>query len=172
MNRRLTRDGRKPSAAHDAPDGSPQDAVGALQAALAAEHLAVHGYGVVGAQLSGSAKETASEHWRAHRAHRDALAARLRDHAAEPVAAAPAYRLPVSATGPGSARRLAARLEDAALAAHVALAGTAEPALRRMAAQAMQDAAARAVRWRGGAPADAFPGLPPEAVDPRGAAGP
>ncbi len=69
-------------------------AVGALQAALAAEHAAVYGYGVAGAHLSGARQKAAAQDWQIHEASRDALAAMITARGAQPVAAAAAYRLP------------------------------------------------------------------------------
>jgi hypothetical protein len=41
-------------------------AAAALQGALAAEHAAVYGYGVVGAMLAGTAQVDARADWTAH----------------------------------------------------------------------------------------------------------
>ncbi|SEG61834.1 protein of unknown function [Thermomonospora echinospora] len=145
--------------------------VEALQAALAAEHAAVYGYGVVGAGLSGAGQETARLVMNAHRTRRDQLTAHLVQRRARPVAAAAAYRLPVRVTSAKTAAELAAVLEDRALAAHLALAGAEEADLRRYAALAMQEAMSRSVGWRrsagGRAVPPAFPGLPQGAPAPR-----
>jgi hypothetical protein len=144
----------------------------ALQAALRAEHAAVYGYGVVGARLRGPLQRSARSFWHAHRVQRDALAARITAAGAEPEAAAVAYTLPAEVTSTRSAAHVAAVLEDDLVTAYAGLAGAAEPALRTLAARAMQDAMARAVRWRSEAdrpasPASAFPGLPPASLRPR-----
>lgn len=141
--------------------------VEALQAALAAEHAAVYGYGVVGAGLSGPDQGTARIVMDAHRTRRDQLTEHLVQRGAQPVAAAAAYRLPVRVTSARTAAELAAVLEDRVLAAYVALAGAEEAGLRRYAALVMQEAASRSIGWRrtagvrGASPA--FPGLPGEA---------
>ncbi|NVI92331.1 ferritin-like domain-containing protein [Actinomadura sp. BRA 177] len=139
-----------------------------VRTALAAEHAALYGYGVLGARLSGSLRETAKEMWDGHRAQRDELESIL---SGEPVPAAPAYRLPVRVTDARSAARLAAALEDDLVAAYVGLAGLSSPDLRAFAADSAQRAAARAARWRQKAgvavPRDAFPGLPQAALSPR-----
>ena len=46
-------------------------------AALAAEHAAVYGYGVVGAHLDNAGKATARDAEQAHRNRRDAIADRI-----------------------------------------------------------------------------------------------
>ncbi|NUR64772.1 MAG: DUF4439 domain-containing protein, partial [Streptomyces sp.] len=66
----------------------------ALQAALAAEHAAVYGYGVVGGRIREERRSEARAAYDAHRARRDALAREVRDLGAEPVAASAAYALP------------------------------------------------------------------------------
>jgi hypothetical protein len=140
----------------------------AVRTALAAEHAALYGYGVLGARLSGTLRKTAKDMWNGHRAQRDELESVL---SAEPVPAAAAYRLPVRVTDARSAARLAAALEDDLVAAYVGVAGLSAPDLRAFAADSAQRAAARAARWREKAgvavPRDAFPGLPPAALSPR-----
>ncbi|MFD0905853.1 ferritin-like domain-containing protein [Actinomadura sediminis] len=139
-----------------------------LQDALAAEHAAVYGYGVLGGRLTGDLRATAKRMWEGHRSRRDAL---LSIMTADPVAAAPAYELPVRATDARGAARLAAALEDGVVPPYVALAGASSPDLRVFAADGALRAAGRAARWRAragtAAPADAFPGLPDAALAPR-----
>ncbi|MFD0686491.1 ferritin-like domain-containing protein [Actinomadura fibrosa] len=151
-----------------APSAMPKFDLQALQTALAAEHAAVYGYGLLGARLRGPLQQTAKAVWEAHRTQRDRLVALL---SAEPVAAAAAYRLPVRVTSARSAVQLAAALEDALVPAYVGLAGASHPQLRRFAAGCAQNAMARSAGWRqkGGAaaPREAFPGLPPAALSPR-----
>ena len=66
----------------------------ALQAALAAEHAAVYGYGVAGAMLSGADQALAMADWKAHQEARDTLQAMITKLGATPVAASAAYELP------------------------------------------------------------------------------
>ncbi|MEU5878370.1 ferritin-like domain-containing protein [Spirillospora sp. NPDC047279] len=143
----------------------------ALQAALAAEHVAVYGYGVLGSRLTGSPHQAAQEHWNVHRDGRDTLTALLTARGARPVAASAAYRLPVRVTSARTAAQLAARLEDDLILAYVRLAGGDTPQLRSQACRSAQDAMVRAVRWRtsGGLPLThaAFPGLPSSSLPPR-----
>jgi hypothetical protein len=122
-------------------------AIAALQGALAAEHAAVYGYGVVGAMLAGSGP-----------ADTDSLEAMLTKLGATPVAASPAYALPFAVTGAKSAERLAAVIEDGVTRAYLGLVAVSDPALRSFGARAMQTSANRAVAWSG--TTIAFPGLP------------
>ncbi|NUQ97536.1 MAG: DUF4439 domain-containing protein, partial [Streptomyces sp.] len=84
----------------------------ALQAALAAEHAAVYGYGVVGGQIRPERRTEARTAYDAHRARRDALTREVRDLGATPVAAAAAYALPFPVPDSAAAVRLATELED------------------------------------------------------------
>ncbi|MQA85525.1 MAG: DUF4439 domain-containing protein [Streptosporangiales bacterium] len=145
------------------PPETPEDPLAAgLQAALAAEHAAIYGYGIVGAYLLTDQRAVARQAWDAHRRRRDRLRAILAARGVSPVSAAPAYRLPRIVDGPQSAARLAARLEEGAVDAYLGLVAVDDPGLRRYAAQAMQDCARRAAHWRGST--SAFPGLPPRAI--------
>ena len=132
--------------------------IAALQAALAAEHAAVYGYGVAGAMLTRAALAQARAHWTAHRVARDTLEARLTELGAVPVAASPAYELPFAVTGAASAKRLAAALEEGVTRAYLGLVAVNDPALRRFGAKVMQTSANRAVAWSGRTVA--FPGMP------------
>src|SRR3984957_17575756 len=81
-------------------------AISALQGALAAEHAAVYGYGIVGAMVTGGTAALARADWLAHQEARDTLEAMLVKLGATPVAASPAYQLPFPVTGKASAVRL------------------------------------------------------------------
>jgi hypothetical protein len=132
--------------------------IAALQVALAAEHAAVYGYGVVGAMLSGERESLARADWLAHLQERDSLEAMLVKLGATPVAASPAYQLPFPVTGAASAVRLAAALEDGVTQAYLVLVAVTDRALRSFGALKMQPPANRAVAWRG--TTIAFPGMP------------
>jgi hypothetical protein len=138
--------------------------IAALQGALAAEHAAVYGYGVVGAALAaagpadtGQAGDARAD-WLAHQVARDTLEAMLTKLGATPAAASPAYALPFAVTGAQSAEKLAAGLEDGVTRAYLGLVAVSDPALRSFGARAMQTSANRAVAWSG--TTIAFPGLP------------
>ncbi|OEU91447.1 hypothetical protein AN216_24810 [Streptomyces oceani] len=129
----------------------------AAQAALAAEHAAIYGYGVVGGRISDERRQEARGAYDAHRARRDALQRAIRDLGGEPEPAAAAYALPFDVPDGAAAVRLAAELEDRVGAVYADLVRASTGARRRDAAGALREAAVRAVRWRGSGPA--FPGL-------------
>jgi hypothetical protein len=133
-------------------------AVSVLQAALAAEHAAVYGYGVAGAHLSGRQRSAATRAWNAHRRLRDELAALLTARGAQPVAAADAYQLPLRVHSPRSAASLALDLEERVTRSYLGLVAVPDASLRTFGALAMQASAVRAAGWRGATVA--FPGLP------------
>ena len=139
----------------------------ALEQALAAEHAAIWGYGVVGAALGPGDQElvaavTAAEV--AHRDVRDRVTTVLTDRGAEPVAPEGGYALPFPVLSAVDAAELAAVLEDGVSAAWVrALDRATERAVRQLAVEVLGAAEVRAVGWRAAAGQDpstrAFPGL-------------
>ncbi|MGW3205433.1 ferritin-like domain-containing protein [Streptomyces sp. NPDC001135] len=141
----------------------------ALQAALAAEHAAVYGYGVVGGRIGAARRSEAQAAYDAHRARRDALTLEVRDLGGQPVAANAAYALPFPVPDPAAAVRLAARLEERVAGVYADLVRAATGTRRGAAAAALREAAVRAGRWSGGSVA--FPGLAERADEGAGAAG-
>ncbi len=147
-----------PQAARARQPPQPPQPLQALQAALAAEHAAVYGYGVAGAMLTGTDRATALTDWRLHQQARDTLRVMIGKLGATPVAASPAYELPFTVQDAGSARRLAAALEEGVTRAYLGLVAVTDPTLRALGALAMQPPANRAAAWRGST--IAFPGMP------------
>ncbi|MFD8818995.1 ferritin-like domain-containing protein [Streptomyces sp. NPDC059627] len=139
----------------------------ALQAALAAEHAAVYGYGVVGGRIDGQRLAEARAAYDAHRAGRDALVRGVRDLGGAPVAASAAYALPFAVTDPATAVRLAAVLEQRVADVYSDLVRASSGERRGSAAGALREAAVRAVRWSG--ESVAFPGLAERAGSGTGA---
>jgi hypothetical protein len=131
--------------------------VAALQAALAAEHAAVYGYGVAGAHLHGRRRAAATADWVAHQQARDELSALLRSRAVQPVPAAVAYQLPEPVRSTRTAVALAVHLEDHVAAAYAGLVAVRDAAVRALGAGQLRASALRAAYWRGGSVA--FPGL-------------
>lgn len=129
----------------------------ALQAALAAEHAAVYGYGVVGGRIGKDRRTEARTAYDAHRARRDALVRAVKDAGGAPVAAAAGYALPFPVPDAAAAVRLAAELEDRVAGVYADLVRATGGEQRRGAAEAMREAAVRSVRWSG--ESVAFPGL-------------
>ncbi|MFF8907865.1 ferritin-like domain-containing protein [Streptomyces olivaceoviridis] len=153
-------------------DGTEQDGAAeltALQAALAAEHAAVYGYGVVGGRIGERRRTEARSAYDAHRARRDALVRAVRDLGGAPVAASAAYTLPFPVEDGAGALRLAARLEERVAGVYSDLVRATTGARRADAAGALREAAVRAVRWSGGSVA--FPGLAERSGERTGAAG-
>jgi hypothetical protein len=137
-------------------------AVAALQGVLAAENAAVYGYGLAGAQLSGSLYQTAQQDWTLHRASRATVSSMLTQRGGTPAPAAAAYRPPFPVNSAASARALAALLENGLVQAYLGLVALDDAALRAYGAGEMQAAAIRAAFWRGST--IAFPGLPSSAL--------
>jgi hypothetical protein len=137
----------------------------ALRTALAAEHAAVWGYGVVGAALDASAQGLAEVSETAHREVRDRVVGLLAERGAEPVGAEGGYALPFPVLSGTDAAALAVVLEDGVAAAWVRVLDQAvERSTRELAVGALTAAEVRAVGWRAAAgqtpSTRAFPGLP------------
>jgi Domain of unknown function (DUF4439) len=137
----------------------------AWQAALAAEHAAVYGYGVVGPRVTVAEQARARTFEAQHRDLRDRLTIALARAGQSPVGAAPDYPLPFPLTAPSAARQLALRLETDAAAAwrYVIASAAADDPVRTLAQPALTGSAIRAMRWRTEitplTPTVPFPGL-------------
>ena len=142
----------------------------AWQAALAAEHQALFGYGVLGPHLTKSDTQLAYTCVDAHETLRDVTAAALTSAGLVPVTALADYPSLYPVTDDLAARRLAIRLEDDCAAAwrylylRAASSTSARAsALRRSAQAGLTDSAVRAARWRAlvepGRAATPFPGI-------------
>jgi hypothetical protein len=137
----------------------------ALRTALAAEHAAIWGYGVVGAALDPSAQGLAAVSETAHRDIRDRVVDLLAERGADPVDAEGGYALPFPVLSGTDAAALAVVLEDGVAAAWVRVLDQAvERSTRELAVGALTATEVRAVGWRataGQTPVTrAFPGLP------------
>ncbi|MFH7599808.1 ferritin-like domain-containing protein [Streptomyces racemochromogenes] len=137
-----------------APGGRALDAA---QAALAAEHAAAYGYGVIGARIDPARATEAREAYGHHLSRRDRLTRTVRELGGAPRPSEAAYALPFEVRSPDDAERLAADIEDRVAGAYSDLVRAADGQLRRDAADALSAAAVRAARWRG--VGVAFPGL-------------
>ena len=139
----------------------------AWQAALAAEHEAVFGYGLLGPRLTGPDRSFAASCANAHVQLRNATSAALVSAGLTPVAPLADYPALYPVPNAGAARRLAVRLEERSAAAWrylYAQAAFAGATARIAQAQAALTASAvRATQWRVLInPADAtrpFPGI-------------
>jgi hypothetical protein len=124
------------------------DPTSRLQAALAAEHAAIFGYGALGPHLTGGARTSAGKAEAAHRDRRDTVGTRLITAGAEPVPAERAYALPFPVTNRASALKLAVQLEERTAAAWRAAVPDLSKDARQLAVAALTDCAVRATRWR------------------------
>lgn len=141
----------------------------AWQAALAAEHQAVFGYPLLGAQLSGTDQQLAIACSNAHEVLRDGTATALTAARLTPVPPQADYPSLYPVLTAAAARALAVRLEDGCAAAwrylylRAASTGGADATALRSAAQpALTASAVRATQWRAtgspGRATTAFPG--------------
>jgi hypothetical protein len=121
----------------------------ALQKALAAEHAAVWGYGVVGAALGPDRQKPAAAAEAAHRDVRDEVIALLDRRNTAPVGAEGGYTVPFPVLSAVDAAALGVVLEDGVAAAWVrVLDQAAERSTRELAVGALSAAEVRAVGWR------------------------
>ncbi|MFR9804330.1 ferritin-like domain-containing protein [Pseudonocardia sp. RS010] len=125
------------------------EAVDALQRALAAEHAALWSATLILAFVPEDQAAVAREDIAAHRALRSQIEQTLTDVGARPVSAQPAYDTPVPVTDALSAGRLAVTAEADALAAwRSVLEHTTNQQLRVAALKALTEGTVRASRWR------------------------
>lgn len=131
----------------------------ALRAALAAEYATIYGYGVAGAHLRGADRDYAMTALEAHMLQRDQLIGLISALRVTPVAALPAYRLPLAVHSPATSRELAAHLEQGSAGAAWDLIAASAPttSLRSLAIGWLSDAAQRAAHW---GMTQALPGQP------------
>jgi hypothetical protein len=135
-------------------------ALPALQRTLAAEHAAVHVYGVLGAQTSSSSTPAlfaaVSSAYAEHRSRRDLLTRAVTDLGATPVAAAASYVLPERLGTPEAVNRAARELEEGCAATYAYLVANSVGERRRWAVEALTNAAVRGLVFRG--TPEMFPG--------------
>ncbi|TQN41889.1 uncharacterized protein DUF4439 [Blastococcus colisei] len=137
----------------------------ALTEALAAEHAAIWGYGVVGAALPAEVQGLAAASEVAHRDARDRLITLLAERDTDPVGTQGGYSLPFPVLSATDAAALAVALEDGVAAAWVRVLDQAvERTTRELAVGVLSATEVRAVGWRSAAGQTpvtrAFPGLP------------
>jgi hypothetical protein len=119
-----------------------------LADALAGEHAAIYGYGVLGAHLTGSALDAARAAEAAHRTRRDTLFVQLTGADQPAPAAAPAYTLPFAVTDQATAITLATQIEERTGTVWRAALPDVTGDRRGFALDALTDCALRAARWR------------------------
>jgi hypothetical protein len=142
----------------------------AWQAALAAEHQAVFGYGVLGPHLTGTDQRLAVACSDAHESLRDSTVSAMAGAGLRPVPSQADYPALYPVAAAAAARSLAIRLEDDAAAAWrylylqaASTHGNHARALRGLAQKALTASAVRATQWQAiVSPAHAttpFPGI-------------
>ncbi|MCE3555040.1 ferritin-like domain-containing protein [Pseudonocardia sp. RS11V-5] len=138
------------------------EAITALQGALAAEHAALWSYTLILAFVPGDQAVEARQDITAHRTLRSQVEQTLTDVGARPVSAQPAYATPVPVTDALSAGKLAVTAEADALAAwRSVLEHTTNQQLRVAALTALSEGTVRASRWRAATgTAPVIPSLP------------
>jgi Domain of unknown function (DUF4439) len=139
----------------------PVTPVEALQATLAAEHAAVHVYGVLGGRVSVSEDPEAAEQLRTgydtHLLRRDLLRSRLAELGETPTGAAAAYDVPARSREARLLLDLAARTEERCAEVYAQQVAGTSGGERRWAVEALRDAALRLLTL--GGRASAWPGL-------------
>lgn len=132
----------------------------ALQAALAAEHAAVHVVGALGAKASESRQPTLyaalTDSYREHRRNRDRLTVLISAQGVEPVPAEVAYDVPAGLRTTAQLNDAALRVERRIVKTFGQLIESTTGAERRWALVALNSAAVRQVEFRG--TPELFPG--------------
>jgi len=137
----------------------PAALAGALLAAVEAENAAIYGYSLAGARLASAHDRLAAlGDYDVHRAQLQAVAGWAADRGLTPPPPAAVYALPTATVSDAAAASgLLAQVEESTAARYADLVAVATGSLQRAAALALQAAAVREARWRGGCVA--FPGL-------------
>jgi len=145
------------------PDRPADPGPGALFDALAAEHAAIYGYGLVSPHVMPEDNELVSQALAEHRDRREAVVTMMNERSIKAPLPAVGYQLPMVVDSPPSAARLAVRIEsDCAVAWRAVLEQTDIEQDRVFGGTALTQCAVTAARWRkvlGGWPVtEAFPG--------------
>jgi uncharacterized protein DUF4439 len=135
--------------------------VQALQKALAAEHAAVHLYGLLGGQSSKSRQPVLfaklEQTYEEHRAARDELTVLVTRNGADPVPAKVDYKVPGPTSTPGQIRAVARTLERRVTRTYGELVANTAGAERRWAITTLDASALRELSF--GVKPSHFPGL-------------
>lgn len=145
------------------PDRPEDPGPAALFDALAAEHAAIYGYGLVSAHVMPDENELVSESIAQHRDRREAALALMNERSVKAPLPAAGYQLPIVVNTASSAAKLAVRMEsDCAVAWRAVLEQTDSEQDREFGTTALTQCAVLAARWRkvlGAWPVtEAFPG--------------
>jgi hypothetical protein len=127
----------------------PSDAdKAALFDAVATEHAAIYGYGIVSAHSSPDENELVSQALAQHRERREAAIAMLTERSAKAPLPAVGYQLPFPVTSPVDAGKLAVRMEnDCAVAWRAVIEQATAEQDRAFGVTALTESAVLAARW-------------------------
>ena len=127
----------------------PSDAdKAALFDAVATEHAAIYGYGMVSAHSSPDENDLVSQALAQHRERREAAITMLTDRSAKAPLPAVGYQLPFPVADPVDAGKLAVRMEnDCAVAWRAVLEQASSEQDRAFAVTALGESAVLAARW-------------------------
>jgi len=145
------------------PDRPKDPGPAALFDALAAEHAAIYGYGLVSAHVMPDDNALVSEALAQHRDRREAVVALMNERSLKIPLPAAGYQLPMVVNNASNAAKLAVRMEsDCAVAWRAVLEQTDSDQDREFGTKALTQCAVLAARWRrvlGAWPVtEAFPG--------------
>ncbi|NKZ15192.1 ferritin-like domain-containing protein [Mycolicibacterium septicum DSM 44393] len=121
----------------------------ALFDAVAVEHGAIYGYGLVSAHSTAEDNALVATAMAEHRARREAAIAQLEARSVTPPLPAAGYQLPAPVTDPNDAANLAIRMEeDTSVAWRAVLEQATSTDDRAFAITALSETAVTAARWR------------------------
>ncbi len=131
------------------PDRPSDAAAAALFDAVAAEHAAIYGYGIVSAHSSPDENDLVSQALAQHRERREAAIAMLSGRAAKAPLPAAGYQLPMAVADPTAAANLAVLMEnDCAVAWRAVIEQATAEQDRAFGVTALTESAVLAARWK------------------------
>lgn len=134
-----------PTPTPDRPDEADK---AALFDAVATEHAAIYGYGIVSAHSSPDENDLVSQALAKHRERREAAITMLSERSAKAPLPAVGYQLPFPVTTPVDAGKLAARMEnDCAVAWRAVIEQAGSEQDRAFGVTALTESAVLAARW-------------------------
>jgi hypothetical protein len=130
------------------PDRPSEADKAALFDAVATEHAAIYGYGIVSAHSSPDENELVSQGLAQHRERREAAIAMLTERSAKPPLPDVGYQLPFAVANPVDAAKLAVRMEnDCAVAWRALIEQATAEQDRAFGVTALTESAVLAARW-------------------------
>lgn len=137
------------SSAQPSPSRPPNGPDAALFDAVANEHGAIYGYGIVSAHSTPDVNDLVSDAMAGHRELREDAIARLRARNVPSPLPATGYQMPIEVDGPTDAAKLALRMEeDSAVAWRAVLEQATTSDDRTFAVTALTQSAVTAAKWR------------------------